>query len=330
MKSNLICFFLIFLFSASVYAQKFEYGVEYGGLFDNREFPSGYSRSETITGSGLDFSVGTSIDSIHKFRVGLNYFYEFGTKLLEIRPNPILYYSVEKNGLGLKIGAFLRNKSFQMPLPFMSEKWAYFNPTIDGIMISYNKKDFSTGIYLDWVSRIDSLRREQFMICYNGKYNPGNFILEGYWYLFHDRPNLMRLPGDHIMDYTGANFMLGYNFKSLLPLDILTLKGGILTSLYRNRGNGLDFELSNSAYFDIAAEYKGIGLHSVMNFGDPHHFSQGDDFYSNTSNYIRADVYFTPLRYKNITGRFTWSFHVANSKLEHQQIFLLLYTLNPV
>ena len=74
MKKKIIYFLLILLLSVSVSAQKFEYGVEYGGLFDNREFPGGYSRSETITGSGIDFSVGTSIDSIHKFRAGLNYF----------------------------------------------------------------------------------------------------------------------------------------------------------------------------------------------------------------------------------------------------------------
>ncbi len=330
MKKYFLTLIFALIFANIALAQKLEYGLDFVGLFDNREFPSGYSESETITGSGFDFDIGTTIDSIHHIRIGINYFYEFGSKILDVTPNPILYYSVTKGPWDFIIGAFTRNKAIQMPLAFISEKYADFNPTVDGIQLSYGKKNFKGSLFMDWVSRLDSVRREQFMTCFNGSFTPGNFIAEAYWYLFHDRPNLERLPGDHIMDYTGANFMLGYNFSKLLNVDLLTLKGGVLTSLYRNRGNGLDFEVANSAYFDLSAEYKGYGVHSVLNFGQPHHFSHGDNFYNNTSSYVRTDVYFTPIRLKNIMGKFMWSFHVANSKLDHQQVFILVYTFNPV
>ncbi len=316
--------FLLF-FSLGLFAQKVEYGLQFEGIADNREFFSGYSEPETILGSRIGFDMGTSIDSIHHIRAGLSYLYEFGTDFPGKELHPILYYSVDNGSWKFNMGAYPRNSVIHFPVAILSEKYGYYNPTVDGLFLGYKKPDWNASVFVDWVSRIDSVKREQFMAGISGVANPGNFIAEGYWYLFHNRPNLQRIEGEHIKDYMGALLLVGYNFSSIVPLDILTLKAGVLNSLYRDRGNGLAFEAINSAYIDFHADYKGFGVKSVLNFGSPHHFAFGDEFYNNTSRYIRTDLYFTPLNTEHVKGTFSWSFHVANSKVDNSQQFSLIY-----
>ena len=86
--------FLLF-FSLGLFAQKVEYGLQFEGIADNREFFSGYSEPETILGSRIGFDMGTSIDSIHHIRAGLSYLYEYGAEFPGKELHPILYYSVD-------------------------------------------------------------------------------------------------------------------------------------------------------------------------------------------------------------------------------------------
>lgn len=325
MKKVFILLVFIAEFSTLTFSQRIEYGLQFEGIGDNREFFSGASEPETILGSRLCFDLGTSLDSIHQIRAGISYFYEAGTTLLGQKLHPILYYSVEKGSLAFKMGAFMRNQTIDFPIAMISDLYGYYNPTVDGLYLRYHKKKLQTSLFVDWVSRIDSVNREQFMAGWSGNAHPGNFIFNGYWYLFHNRPNLSRPIGECIKDYTGACFMAGYNFASIIPLDILTVKTGALISFYRDRANGLVFEKAYSSYTELEAAYKGYGVKTLFNLGDKHHFSHGDQFFSNTKKYIRADLYFTPINFDRIKGRFTLSLHFVNSVIDNQQQFSLIY-----
>jgi hypothetical protein len=312
-------------------AQKLEYGLEFDGIGDNREYFSGYNQPETILGSRIGFDLGTRIDSIHQIRVGLSYFYEFGSELLELKPQPILYYSVEMGPLLFKFGAFMRNQTIHFPLAMLSDKYEYYNPTVDGLYLKYQKSTWQTSLFVDWVGRQDSVRHEQFMAGLSANAHPGNFIFDGYWYMFHNAGNMARTETDHIKDYMGACVMAGYDFSKLIPHSILTIKTGALISLFRDRGvEGLDYVPKYSSYSEIETAYKGYGVKTILNFGDPHSFSHGDDFFNNTTRYIRTDLYFTPINFKRVKGRFTWSFHWANSEMDNQQLFSLIYIFNPL
>jgi hypothetical protein len=307
------------------FAQKFDYGLEFDGIGDNREFFSGLSIPETILGSRIGFDAGATIDSIHQIRAGFSYFYEFGTEFLKLKPQPVLYYSVEKGPLSFKMGAFMRNQTINFPLALISDKYGYYNPTVDGLFLKYQKSAWQTSLFVDWISRQDSVKHEQFMAGLSLNAHPANFIIDAYWYLFHNSISLKPTPDDHIQDYTGACIMAGYDFSTLVPIDILTLKTGALISLYRNRINGLGFKKSISSYTELEAAYKGFGIKALFNFGKPHNFSHGDEFFNHTSSYIRTDFYFTPINFKRVKGRFTWSLHWADSDMENQQLFSLIY-----
>lgn len=326
-----ISILVIFLFYPILnFAQEFEYGLKYEGIGDNREYFSPYHEAETILGSRLAADVGFLIDSKHKFRTGFSYFYEYGSEFLELKPQLIMYYSFEENGLSFKMGAFPRIGNLPFPSVLLSSKYEYFNPTVDGILVSYKTDRTEYGIVVDWTSKQDSIRREQFWTGFWGKLNLNNFIVEEYLYMFHNANRLVRLPNDYIEDNLGNCFSAGYNFSSLVPIDILTVKTGVLTSAFRNRGDGSDFDIKTSSYSEIKADYNGYGVETILKFGNKHHFVFGNAFYRNAENYIHTKLYCTPFNTKRIKAQLSWSFHIANGDLDNQQQFRLIYLIGDI
>ena len=65
-----ICILLIV--TSGLRAQKIEYQAQFQGIGDNREFTSEYNYPQTILGERASLELGTTIDSLHRFRVGIN------------------------------------------------------------------------------------------------------------------------------------------------------------------------------------------------------------------------------------------------------------------
>ncbi len=279
----LALFVLLFcLLPTHLFAQDFEYGLQYNGIGDNREYFSEYNMPETILGSRLSFDVGTRIDSLHRFRAGLSYFYEYGAELFELEPQPILYYAFDGDKWGFKMGAFMRNENVDYPFAIVSERYEYYNPTVDGLLVSYRTENVKMNVFTDWVSRQDSVRHEQFMAGFLGGQTPGNFIFEEYWYMFHNAGRMGFHEGEYIKDYTGGLLLAGYDFSSLTPLTVLTVKTGILSSAFRNRENGSSFDVKSSSYSEVVIDYRGFGVEAFLKYGSEHNFSHGDNFFNTT------------------------------------------------
>jgi hypothetical protein len=325
-KTFLAIFFIAFLFAAR--AQDFGYNVIYEGIFDNREYFSGYNEHETIFGSRISGSAGALFDSTHTLKAGLSGFYEFGGKLGDLPPELLLYYSFSNTAFELKMGAFPRSGVINFPNALFSEKYGYYNYTVEGLWLKYKYRAGSFDAFVDWVARRDSSRREQIMFGLSGKQHAGNFLFGEYAYMFHNAKTLSNFPGEHIEDNLGACFLAGYNFSGLVPLSSLTVKTGALASAYRNRGETRGFDIRASWYSELIADYRGYGIEAFFKFGDKHRFSQGDLFYNNAENYIRANVYFTPINFDKVKGRVSWSFHISNGVLDNQQKFSLVYILD--
>jgi hypothetical protein len=320
--------FSILLLSGNLFGQSINYGLKYDGIGDNREFFSKHNVAETIFGSRIAFSAGTTVDSIHHVRAGLSYFYEYGSSFGEIPPKLILYYELANSNFGLKMGAFPRKEHIKMPLALISDKYEYYNPTVDGLMVSYNNPKSSFNFFADWLSRQDSLRREQFMAGFFGNYRSGNFLFEDYFYLFHNAGRVVREPSVHMEDAMGAVFLLGYDFSDFVPISTLTVKTGTLTSAFRSRGNGLDFEIGTSSYSEIVADYKGYGLEAFLKFGGLHKLTHGDTYYNSAPSYVRTSFYATLINFQKIKGKFIYSLHFTPDRMDHQQQFHLTYYFN--
>jgi hypothetical protein len=303
-------------------------GLKFEGIGDNREFFSGFNKSETILGSRITVDAGTTIDEHHQVRAGFCYFYEFGSELLELKPKPIMYYRYNTDRWNIGMGSMPRNEVLNYPLAIISDVYGYYRPTFEGLYTKYQSQYHHFSAWADWVSRQDTLRREQFMAGFTGESRWGNFMLRGWLYLFHNAGRMVRLPGESIEDNLGMLVLAGYDFSNLVPFDLLTIETGWLNSMFRNRGSGKKFGQSNSSYTQIEAAHKGYGIKATYHLGDKHYFEHGDLFFRNTTNYLRLGLYFTPINHPKVQGRFTWSFHIAHGEFDNQQQFSLSYFFN--
>lgn len=321
----LLMLFAFCLISNHLLAQKFSYTVKFEGIGDNREYFSPYNTAETILGTRLSLAAGFTSDSVHRMYAGLSNFYEFGSRLLEQPVVPILFYDYAASTFKFTMGAFPRTGSFSFPQAFIADRYGYFKPTIEGIAMQYLKGSGSLGLMVDWVSRQDSVRREQFFTGFHGEKQMGIFVAEAYAYLFHNAHRMKRLPGDFIEDNMGALLTAGVSLSSVAFLDSLTIKSGILSSAFRNRGERSDFDLRHSFYASINIVYRQFGSELIMKYGDTHHFALGDPFYNNTNNYSQLKFYTRFLEAGNVHATFAWTFHLANGDLDQQQQLKLVY-----
>jgi len=326
LKSILICSLLfIFLNSGFLFAQKFEYGIKYEGIGDNREYFSRYSTPETIFGSRLACTVGFNTDSIHQFKTGISYFYEYGSKFLELPPHLLAYYSFNNEKLLFKMGAFPRSENLNFPAVFISSKYEYYHPTVDGLLIHYKTKNSSLGTVVDWVSRQDSDRREQFWVGFYGHQKLGRFIIDDYAYMFHNAHRMNRLPGENIEDNMGSLVLAGINLSAETFFDVLTLQSGMLSTAFRNRGDGSAFMFRHSSYSSLNVAYRSFGVELIMKLGSQHHLAFGDDFYNTAKNYSSLKLFADFISSDKVKGNFAWTFHLANGDLDQQQQIKLLY-----
>ncbi len=320
---------IVFIFSIALsgWSQDLDYQLEFNGIADNREYFSEFNTPQSILGSRVAFDFGSSIEKNHQFRIGIDYFYEFGSEFLELKPDPILYYQYQNNNWKFAIGAMPQKNTIQFSQAIIADDFLYYNNTVDGLLLSYQKSNFTANLLTDWVSRQDSTRREQFLAAVAIDYHPSNFMIDGLFYMFHNAHTLSRLPNEHIEDYAGGQFTLGYNFESILNENFkaASIKTGILNSFYRNRGENKEFAVANSWYSEIEFAYKIVGIKSTLNIGGEHHFMLGDSFYQLSDWYSRNDLYLNIFNIKQVKGKFIYSFHFANGDLDQQQQFFLTY-----
>jgi len=320
--------FFIFTFYFSLVGKSQSLGFSFEGIGDNREFFSGLSQSETILGSRLTLDYGTSFDSVHSARMGFSYFYEYGSAFLELPIKPILYYQYLDKQWRFNMGAFPRNIEQEFPLAIISERFVYFRPTIEGLLLKYNSKYVQAGAFTDWLGRQDSTRREQFMAGLSLKTGSRSFYGNFWGFLLHNAYRSVRLPGEFIEDNLGGLATLGFDLSSFLPIDHMAFSSGLLFSLFRNRGVGKKFTTGLSSYSTFSISHHGYGVEAIYNRGGKHLFVQGDLFYKNTNHYLRTNLFFTPLNHPKVKGRFTWSIHFAQGQVDHQQLFSLVYIFN--
>ncbi|MFV0375669.1 MAG: hypothetical protein ACK5JD_00040 [Mangrovibacterium sp.] len=317
---------ILVAFASGIYAQKIEYQVQFQGIGDNREFTPEYSYPQTILGERTSIVLGTTIDTLHRFRIGINHLYEFGTDADQVKPKLTAYYRYQDSQNSFYFGAFPRIELIDFPLAMITDTFLYYRPNIEGL---YGKHSWSWGHqlgFVDWTSRQTATQRETFMAGLSGEMRfLGQFFFQNYINLFHHALTATENPDEHITDNMGAAFYLGYNFSKLTGLQHAYLKAGLLRSSIRERGVDDDYITGNSLSGQLYAEAKRFALRSTFSFGDGHQFMNGDPYYRQKS-YVRTDVIWKFLQHKQLQGTFNLSFHLVDgSTLDQQQQLMLIY-----
>jgi len=320
----------ILIFSAgSTFAQELEGNLSFFGFMDNREYMKSGRYSQTIFGTRISPEVGLRIDSVHRLRVGFNALYEFGSQRANFfdKIEPVIYYQYEKKNVDFFIGSFPRqNLVDDYPRALLSDTLNYYRPNVQGMLGRYETSTFREIIWLDWTSRQTNIDRETFIFGLSGKYQPNKFFISHHAYMFHNAGAAIEVPGDNLQDNGAATVKLGVALSKATVLDSLTIAAGGMMSFERTRSVS-DFVTPKGFVADLYFGYKRFSITNTFYAGEGHHLILGDKFYD-AKTYNRIDFGWTPILFKNISGRFVFTYHYADGIMDNQQAFFLRYNIS--
>ncbi|MBN1415903.1 MAG: hypothetical protein JW973_12440 [Bacteroidales bacterium] len=289
------------------HAQQFEWKADFFGFFDNREYFNDYTVDQTIFGENGSAEAGFAINHHNRFRAGLSFIYENGTRADYTLPRVILYYKGEWKPVTFYIGSFPRYQLIDQPLAMLTDTLIYFRPVVEGMLLEYRRDWGFQHIWLDWTGRQTDTIPEAFLLGASGLIHKGMFIYRHHLLMYHHALPANNKPDDHIRDNGGMNAMVGLTLSDRLPLDTMTVSSGVLMSYDRWRSI-YDLHFMWGWISDINVSYKGFGLHGVYYRGDGQVLLYGDGFYK-SGNYGRADFYFQRTWLDKITGKMEFSLH---------------------
>lgn len=320
-----VVFILLSLSTVPVSSQKPYYSCTFTGFGDNREFHNGLSRAQTIFGTVGCAEVGSSIEG-HTVAAGISQLYEFGSRIDFHTPRLILYYKFENPTLLFQFGSFPRQGRIDFPLAMLADTLLYYRPLVEGLFGRITREWGHQLAFVDWTGRQTVTVRESFMAGSSGEIRFGKGFIENYLLLNHLAHSSVKPEGQHIKDYLGFSVLAGVRYGDENPLSGY-LKGGILTSLYRERSVTDGFLNSQSLILEGYGQYRNYAVKSILHSGGKHHFALGDPLYR-FKNYWRSDLIWNFFRLKQVQARFNWSFHVVNLKnLDHSQQLMVVVSL---
>lgn len=318
---------LLSSFALAASAQQLEGSIGLHTFADNREYTRSDRFSQTIFGARLSPEIGLLLDSVHRIRVGFNAFHEFGSPKFTAKIDPVIYYQYQKNKVSFYMGAFPRHNLLDdYPRAIFNDTLSYYRPNVEGMLLKWNTGKGHQTVWIDWTSRQTDLDRETFLFGLSGLYKAGVFFVSHYAMMFHNAHPGISIPGDHIQDNGAAALKLGLDLSSRTALDSLTFNTGGLMSFERTRSIG-GWETPAGLLLEMHAGYKQFGLTNSLYLGEGHQLIYGDQFYT-AKQYNRTDFSYTPIRYKNIEGKFVFSLHFLKGVVDNQQAFSLRYNID--
>ncbi len=325
MKKIVLLLFILNLFSLKSLAQTFEWSTGFQGFFDNREYFNEFSFDQTIFGARVFADAGFALDDHNRFRAGLNYLYEFGSKGDIIPPDITLYYNAQKGPMKFYIGAFPRMALIHHPLILLTDTLNYYRPNVEGMYVEFKKGWFTHNLWIDWTGRQTADRRETFLLGGTGHFGNKLLFYEHNFIMYHFAAPAIPIPDDHLRDNGGITAVLGLNLSSRVPIDSAVISSGVAISYDRLR-NVYDTRTAAGWYSELTLVHKGFGIHGICYLGDAHTLLYGDRLYSSTS-YQRIDLSYSRSNGSRITGKVQFSFHIVPGALDYSQLFVVYINL---
>ncbi len=161
--------------SFSAHAQRFVYDVDFLFYFDNREYHSDYSPSQTLIGTRLSPEIGVEFidkeQGQHRLMGGVHYWQPLSNNFRDAKLLPTLYYQYKHKGFSLQFGMIPFNKMIA-PLPYliMSDSLRYTYPNIQGALLQYQSRLGYIEMQCDWRGLQSKTTREAFRLVIDGQF----------------------------------------------------------------------------------------------------------------------------------------------------------------
>lgn len=323
---NLTALLSLVLLSLAATAQNFEWKTGFHGFFDNREYFNEYTNPQTIFGSRISVEGGFAVNDHNRFKAGIDYLYEFGSKGDLIAPDIIMYYNGQLKYINFFIGAFPRRNLIHHPLILLKDTLEYFRPNVEGMFLEFKTGMFYHNIWIDWTSRQTNTKRETFLIGGEGMIRKSIFFYKHNFIMYHYASPATPIPDDHIRDNGGLTASIGLDLSSKIFLDSLTVTSGIAVSYDRIR-NIYDFNFPAGWLGKIMLAHKGFGINGLYYNGDRQILLYGEGFYKSKS-YGRLDLFYESNNSHIISGKLQFSFHFIPGKINSSQSFTIYLSLD--
>jgi hypothetical protein len=310
----------------SARAQQFEWKTGFFGFFDNREYFNEYIIPQTMGGENLSAEAGFAVDPHNRFRAGISYTYENGSKGESLLPDVILYYKGEWKPATFYIGSFPRYQLISHPMAMLTDTLIYYRPMVEGMFLEHRRDWGYQNIWLDWTSRQTDTRRETFLLGASGLFHKGVFLYRHHFLMYHFAGPGVSIPDDHIRDNGGINVMAGLDLSEKTFFDTASFTTGFLMS-YDQKRHVYDMRFMWGWLSDLDVNYKGFGLHGIYYRGEGQVFLYGDGFYK-SGNYGRADFYFQKSWLDRISGKLEFSLHFLPGHLDYAYAVYIRATMD--
>ena len=337
---NIGIFIVLFVFfggGINAFSQEFLWKTGVYNFFDNSEFAhSKLTIPQTMAGVHLSPEIGLKWNDNHHFFAGFDAMHEYGSDKIINYFDPIVYYQFTRQQFRFIAGAFPRKQTLdKYPRIFFQDSINNYRPTINGIFWEFGSEGKYMNVWLDWVSRQTSTRRESFFLGWSGKYNLHIFYGQHFGYMLHlanvTNPEIREGIQDNILTLTS----LGIDLSSKTNFEQLEANIGWAIGIERNRMIG-KWHRPQGFLSEIKVEYRGLELYNTLYKGQSQQIfrhNHGNDLYwgdpmYHTETYNRTDC--SILFYKSdvMNIKFTWSLHFAEQTLYHQQLFNASFDLH--
>jgi hypothetical protein len=293
--------------------------LRFNGFADNREYFNPITEPQTILGAHLGGGVELRVADAHTVHLGGVLLQEFGSRHGIDRATPFAYYQHDGHLSRFVFGIFPRTLLGAYPRALLNDTLAYYRPGLEGALYRIRGAWGEQTAWLDWTSRQTDTRRETFLCGFDGVARYRFLFVRHAFCYYHFAGPRIRIPGDHVRDNGGGTIEAGVVFRDWRPLDSACVALGGLGSYDRTRGVS-GWQTATGATATLEAASRWFVLRCLIYAGDAHTIDWGDAFYR-APRYARIDLGVTPIATARVTGRFDYSFHLTDNRLDHQQAF---------
>lgn len=338
MRSSLTILILFFLFSQPAYPQQPFWETGFYSFFDNTEFGhSAYQIPQTMAGVRFAPALGVKWDSVHSLTAGADMLFEFGSNKIPGDIHPIAYYKYDKEPFRFFMGAFPRDNAVShYPRIFFQDSVRYYRPNINGILTEYSTDHLFLSLWLDWTGRQTTEHHETFFVGFSGKYKPGLFYIQPFFYMFHFAGVKNPVIDEALHDNLVVSVLAGVDLSPVTFFDKLDINAGWVSGFDRARADMTGWFVQPGFLSETRIEYRHIGLFNTFYKGEGQMYYYNDhdnelywgDPAYRAKTYNRSDFYIQFAAKKSLSIRLIYSLHFMEHSIYHEQVLKLSVNLN--
>jgi hypothetical protein len=339
MSKRVVFFVVMWVFISKSYSQRVVWNIYFDSQFDNREYNSDFSKSQTLFGAKLTPEIGLHWGGYYSdLLIGATIIEEFGAETFEKKPEMLLYYRYDSPKYLICAGRFSRKSVIgKYSKAFFNDSVCFFDANIDGVLLQYKGNKGYVEVAFDWNSRQSETRREKFMIFSSALQKKG-VVYGGYNFSMHHYAMVTGESG--VVDNVWVMPFVGIDFDEKAFFDELSLEVGWLQTFQNDRNNVGKYAKPGGVHIETQIEKYKFGVINTLFYGDcmmPYYgrygngLYRGDPFYRTINGkYHRLEIYWKPLRRKDIDLKVSSVHHYDGRVWSWQQLASFTVNLSDV